>query len=77
MWGQGLMSYLILPVQRLPRYVILLRELQKHTPKEDTDSLALISQALQKVLAEDNDVHAAHNHTLSVVCRQLCVQSIE
>lgn len=34
---RGLESYLILPVQRLPRYVLLLREMQKHTPKTHTD----------------------------------------
>ena len=40
---RGLESYLILPVQRLPRYVLLLREMQKHTPKEHSDH-ALLGQ---------------------------------
>jgi len=34
---RGLESYLILPVQRLPRYVLLLREVRKHTPKSHKD----------------------------------------
>ena len=38
---RGLESYLILPVQRLPRYVLLLREMQKHTPVNHTDHALL------------------------------------
>jgi hypothetical protein len=30
--GLDLMSYLIMPVQRVPRYLLLLKELQKYTP---------------------------------------------
>ena len=30
--GRGIMTYLIMPVQRIPRYVLLLRELRKYTP---------------------------------------------
>ena len=29
--GQSLMSYLIMPIQRIPRYVLLLKELIKNT----------------------------------------------
>jgi len=33
--GQTLVSYLIMPVQRIPRYVLLFSELIKHTPTSD------------------------------------------
>lgn len=38
---RGLESYLILPVQRLPRYVLLLREMYKHTPAQHADHALL------------------------------------
>jgi RhoGEF domain len=46
--GLDLMSYLIMPVQRLPRYELLLAEILKHTQEEDA-SYARISEALDKV----------------------------
>mmetsp|Transcript_1675 Transcript_1675/g.3901 ORF Transcript_1675/g.3901 Transcript_1675/m.3901 type:complete len:589 (-) Transcript_1675:288-2054(-) len=39
--GKDLKSLLILPVQRLPRIILLLRELIKHTPAEHCDYAAL------------------------------------
>ena len=38
-------SYLILPVQRVPRYKLLLKELHKYTPEGHSDRLTLV-QAL-------------------------------
>ena len=35
---QQLASYLILPVQRLPRYIMLLSELRKHTADTHADA---------------------------------------
>jgi len=46
--GKSLMSYLIQPVQRIPRYVLLLRELKKHTPETHAEYAAL-STALAKI----------------------------
>jgi hypothetical protein len=46
--GMDLMSYLIMPVQRIPRYVLLLKELQKNTPEQHPTHETLLS-ALQKV----------------------------
>jgi len=46
--GKSLMSYLIQPVQRIPRYVLLLRELKKHIPKTHPEYVAL-STALVKI----------------------------
>ncbi len=35
--GQSLDSFLIMPIQRIPRYLLLLAELKKHTPTEHPD----------------------------------------
>lgn len=43
-----LMSYLIMPVQRIPRYVLLLRELKKNTPTEHQHYEEL-QEAIEKV----------------------------
>lgn len=43
-----LTSYLILPIQRIPRYSLLLRELKKRTPEDHRDAEAL-NQALESV----------------------------
>lgn len=43
-----LMSYLIMPVQRVPRYVMLLRELKKHTPTDHPHSNEL-GEAIEKI----------------------------
>jgi hypothetical protein len=47
---QALASYLIMPVQRLPRYIMLLRELHKYTPATHADA-PLLAQAIDKVSA--------------------------
>jgi hypothetical protein len=46
--GLPLESFLILPVQRLPRYLLLLRELIKHTPQTNPDHVKL-GAALDKL----------------------------
>lgn len=48
--GQDLMSYMIMPVQRVPRYVLLLKELKKNT-LPSTPVFAVINQALSKIQA--------------------------
>lgn len=42
------MSYLIMPVQRIPRYVLLLRELKRNTPDDDPE-FSTIVDALGKI----------------------------
>jgi hypothetical protein len=44
----NLPAYLILPVQRIPRYQLLLRELLKNTPETHTDH-AYLTQSLEKI----------------------------
>ena len=39
--GHDLSSYLVLPIQRIPRYVLLFEELSKYTPEEHPDSAPL------------------------------------
>lgn len=46
--NQSLESLLILPVQRIPRYRLLLEQLIKYTPKDHEDS-PLIEEALKKI----------------------------
>jgi len=50
----SLMSYLIMPVQRIPRYVLLFKQLEKYTPPDHADHAA-IQEALGKV--EDLALH--------------------
>ena len=40
--GLALQSYLIMPVQRLPRYLLLLNEIVKHTKEDHPDYLTLL-----------------------------------
>lgn len=47
---QPIASYLIMPVQRLPRYIMLLRELSRYTPPTHKDA-PLLAQAIEKVSA--------------------------
>jgi len=46
--GQSLMSFLIMPVQRMPRYEMLLKELHKATPENHVDADHL-QNAIQRI----------------------------
>lgn len=46
--GLDLMSYLIMPIQRIPRYRMLLAEVLKYTP-EDHETYEPLSKALEKI----------------------------
>ena len=47
--GLNLSSLLVNTVQRLPRYLLLLKEMQKQAPRGDENSAAKVADALQKV----------------------------
>jgi len=47
--GERLQSLLIKPVQRIPRYRMLLEVILKSTPTEDTKAHAAISEALKRI----------------------------
>merc|ERR1719464_1076044 len=56
--NKPLTNYLILPVQRVPRYILLLSELKKHTAKTHSDyqiigeALALVTEITEKINSE-------------------------
>ena len=52
--GRDLASYLITPVQRMPRYMLFLRELIKGTPKAHPDHI-LLGYALEKIVETNNN----------------------
>eukprot|EP00808_Paulinella_micropora_P006264 g14598.t1 len=56
--GASLMSYLILPIQRIPRYQLLLQELLKHTP-DNTPEKHTITRALTQVKEIGQEMDAA------------------
>eukprot|EP01127_Copromyxa_protea_P021519 TRINITY_DN7413_c1_g1_i1.p1 TRINITY_DN7413_c1_g1~~TRINITY_DN7413_c1_g1_i1.p1 ORF type:complete len:658 (-),score=95.74 TRINITY_DN7413_c1_g1_i1:140-2113(-) len=61
---QPIGSFLITPVQRVPRYVLLLRDLLKHTPTSHPDyqELTVALQTLQSVASGiDESISAAEN----------------
>jgi hypothetical protein len=55
--GQDLAACLITPVQRLPRYKMLLEELLKHTPSEhdDYDNLCVALELVKEVALHVNE----------------------
>lgn len=55
--GLSLLSYLIMPVQRIPRYELLLAEVHKYTDREHEDYLALTESlaVMSGVVASIND----------------------
>ena len=55
-----LQSFLIMPVQRIPRYQLLLKELQKSTP-EDHPDYPFISKALECILVVAKECDSAMN----------------
>lgn len=61
-------SYLIRPVQRIPRYILLLTDMIKHTPKDHPDynvrPVCLIS--LLSSDTRDQDLVAAVNQTQTI-----------
>eukprot|EP00005_Dracoamoeba_jomungandri_P000908 CAMPEP_0174253766 /NCGR_PEP_ID=MMETSP0439-20130205/3115_1 /TAXON_ID=0 /ORGANISM="Stereomyxa ramosa, Strain Chinc5" /LENGTH=950 /DNA_ID=CAMNT_0015334963 /DNA_START=126 /DNA_END=2978 /DNA_ORIENTATION=- len=68
-FGHRINSYLITPVQRIPRYINLLKSLQHYTPKEHKD-YKLIGEAINKIeqVADGNE----KSHEASVNIAKLC-----
>ena len=54
---QSLMSFLITPIQRVPRYILLLKELRKYTSKDQRDyaNLTKAQSALEELAAFINE----------------------
>eukprot|EP01117_Protostelium_nocturnum_P006478 TRINITY_DN2334_c0_g1_i1.p1 TRINITY_DN2334_c0_g1~~TRINITY_DN2334_c0_g1_i1.p1 ORF type:complete len:1143 (-),score=430.50 TRINITY_DN2334_c0_g1_i1:283-3711(-) len=70
--GLSLQSFLILPVQRIPRYVLLLADLLKNTEKTDPDFNNL-SAALE-MIKELADYINANKHDTDEINRLLAIQ---
>mmetsp|Transcript_24188 Transcript_24188/g.36260 ORF Transcript_24188/g.36260 Transcript_24188/m.36260 type:complete len:681 (-) Transcript_24188:206-2248(-) len=68
----GLMAYLIMPVQRIPRYVLLLKEVIKNTPPEKKD----IQESLQKSLTKVENVAQEINERKRRLDNQLMALAI-
>ncbi|KAJ1981552.1 hypothetical protein H4R34_002021 [Dimargaris verticillata] len=68
-------SYLMLPIQRLPRYRLLLAELVQHTPSDHVD-YPLVTKALavvQDVANFVNDMIRQHDMHMAMVTVQRCL----
>jgi RhoGEF domain len=63
-----IMSYFIMPVQRLPRYVLLLREMEKRTPQEHrSHPLLLLAVQRMEEIAEAVNQHKEHFERIEAV----------
>lgn len=67
--GQSLHSLLAMPVQRVPRYLLLLRELAKHTPLDHPDArdTGRALELVAAVAASLNESIARHEASLAVL----------
>lgn len=62
--GMDILSLLITPVQRIPRYLLLLRELQKYTPSSHPHSHSIIAAIakVEKIAAHINESQRHHEN---------------
>ncbi|KAJ2706918.1 hypothetical protein FB645_001213 [Coemansia sp. IMI 203386] len=67
--GLSFQSYLLLPVQRIPRYKLLLEDLLKHTPLDHVDhqSIGDALRTIEDVAAFVNENIQEHEMTLSII----------
>ncbi|KAJ2160311.1 hypothetical protein GGF46_002357 [Coemansia sp. RSA 552] len=67
--GLSFQSYLLLPVQRIPRYKLLLGDLLKHTPQTHVDHASIRSalQAIEEVAAFVDENIEEHEMALSII----------
>eukprot|EP01102_Stenamoeba_stenopodia_P021236 TRINITY_DN84_c0_g2_i1.p1 TRINITY_DN84_c0_g2~~TRINITY_DN84_c0_g2_i1.p1 ORF type:complete len:937 (+),score=259.51 TRINITY_DN84_c0_g2_i1:113-2923(+) len=67
--GLSLESYLIMPVQRFPRYVMLLQELMKNTPvvHDDWDSIRLASAKIKDIADTINQTKTRNEHLEKII----------
>lgn len=67
--GLLLRDYMIEPVQRLPRYNILLKEMLKHTSKDDErhDPLVLALETMQSVCSSINEIMKRNSQREEVI----------
>eukprot|EP01103_Thecamoeba_quadrilineata_P016791 TRINITY_DN5723_c0_g1_i2.p1 TRINITY_DN5723_c0_g1~~TRINITY_DN5723_c0_g1_i2.p1 ORF type:complete len:678 (+),score=96.17 TRINITY_DN5723_c0_g1_i2:266-2035(+) len=77
--SQDLKSYLIHPIQRIPRYMLLLNEMVKHTPAEHRDYRSLVRAAteIRKVATYVNDRKEEAETIWKVVEVEKCLVGLE
>jgi hypothetical protein len=76
--GLWLDSYLLMPIQRLPRIVLMLRDMLKHTPPTwvDSQELAAVVEQLEAVLKSIN-AEIPQQHTVSLKEMQMLISNYE
>jgi len=77
--NQTLESYLILPIQRIPRYILLFREIEKNMPRRTANLSELqlvdkIIRRLESVCHIINDFQTSHSNALDIVRIQDLIQ---
>jgi len=62
-------SLLIMPIQRLPRYILLLEDLKKHTKEDHPDSTELVTAitTIKKIVADMNDTIKKAENTQKII----------
>ena len=70
--GLTIDSFLIKPIQRLPKYVILLKDLVKHTPDWHPDY-----QNIQKFLMTIEQVNCHNNESMNKLLKDLKLSELE
>ena len=78
--GAYITTYLIMPIQRLPRYVMLIQTLLKHTGSSHKDH-GLLKKALKKVKEHTDFVNEAcikaeNQHHMMDISRRMSVQDL-
>jgi hypothetical protein len=72
----GIEAFMIIPVQRIPRYRLLFEELLKHTPPNDPDYHSL-NQSLSKIVdmaKENNDAIKAQENKRAIIDVMLSIE---
>lgn len=76
--GQTLRSFLILPVQRVPRYRLLVEDLVKNTPESHPDHKQLVEclDKISEVAADINEAIRKHENRLKVLAIQQRINTL-
>lgn len=63
---------MVKPIQRLPKYVLLLRDLLKHTPKDHADYENIV-----KCLKSFEDINNANNENMDKIIKSNKIYELE
>ncbi|KAJ6228194.1 faciogenital dysplasia protein [Anaeramoeba flamelloides] len=73
--GLSFESLTIMPVQRLPRYVLLLKELAKWSKGEEKKSLLQAASKMQKTTAKINEKKRSFENMMKILEIQRCIKN--